>query len=90
MRETAAEIDAQPRDSCALACARARLSVEAAASQVLERAGRALGAGPLCRDAGFARVMADLPVFIRQSHAERDQAALGRLVCNQEEPPWQL
>lgn len=90
LRDTATLIDANPADSCALACARARLAVEAAASEVLTRAGRALGAGPLCRDAGFAQVMADLPVFIRQSHAERDQAALGRLVCNQEEPPWQL
>lgn len=90
LRDTAAIIDANPADACALACARARLAVEAAASEVVTRAGRALGAGPLCRDAGFAQVMADLPVFIRQSHAERDQAALGRLVCNQEEPPWQL
>ncbi|KRC70159.1 acyl-CoA dehydrogenase [Achromobacter sp. Root83] len=90
LRETAAEIDAHPRDSCALACARARLSVEAAASQVLERAGRALGAGPLCRDAGFARMMADLPVFVRQSHAERDQAAHGAAVLAHEGAPWAL
>lgn len=90
LRDTAALIDANPADACTLACARARLAVEAAASEVMTRAGRALGAGPLCRDAGFAQVMADLPVFIRQSHAERDQAALGRLVRNQEEPPWQL
>ncbi|AUA57882.1 sulfur acquisition oxidoreductase, SfnB family [Achromobacter spanius] len=90
LRDTAALIDANPKDACALACARARLAVEAAANEVITRAGRALGAGPLCRDAGFAQVMADLPVFIRQSHAERDQAALGRLVRNQEEPPWQL
>ncbi|MFF7056418.1 acyl-CoA dehydrogenase [Achromobacter spanius] len=90
LRDTAAFIDANPADACALACARARLAVEAAATEVITRAGRALGAGPLCRDAGFAQVMADLPVFIRQSHAERDQAALGRLVRNQEETPWQL
>lgn len=90
LRETAAAIDAAPADSCTLACARARLAVEAAATDIVTRAGRALGAGPLCRDAGFARVMADLPVFIRQSHAERDQAALGRLVREQEDNPWQL
>jgi len=90
LRETAAQIDAHPRQSCAMACARARLAVEAAAAVVVERAARALGAGPLCRDAGFAQVMADLPVFIRQSHAERDQAAHGQAVLNHEGAPWAL
>ncbi len=36
---------------------------------------------PLCRDARFARALADLPVFLRQSHAERDLASLGELVA---------
>lgn len=89
LREAAADIDAHPRDACALSCARARLAVESAAAQVLERAGRALGAGPLCRNAAFAQVMADLPVFIRQSHAERDQAAHGAAILKQE-TPWAL
>jgi hypothetical protein len=35
----------------------------------------------LCRNARFARALADLPVFLRQSHAERDLAALGELVA---------
>jgi hypothetical protein len=56
---------------------RARLSVESAATTVIEHATRALGAGPLCRDAHFARMVADLPVFLRQSHAERDLQTLG-------------
>ncbi|WP_312430153.1 acyl-CoA dehydrogenase [Achromobacter sp.] len=90
LRETAAEIDARPLDACALACGRARLAVEAAASVVVERASRALGAGPLCRDADFAQVMADLPVFIRQSHAERDQAAHGQAVLSDEGVRWAL
>lgn len=90
MRETAARIDAYPREDCALACARARLAAESAATQVMEHAARALGAGPFCRDAGFAQMMADLPVFIRQSHAERDQAAHGVVVCQQENAPWDL
>jgi hypothetical protein len=41
-----------------------------------------LGAGPYCKDRQFARLIADLPVFLRQSHAERDLAALGRQVIN--------
>jgi hypothetical protein len=34
--------------------------------------------------------MADLPVFIRQSHAERDLATLGGLLLDAEEAPWTL
>jgi hypothetical protein len=34
--------------------------------------------------------MADLPVYLRQSHAERDLAALGQWVLDAEEPPWTL
>lgn len=69
---------------------RARLAVEAAAAEVLCHATRALGAGPLCRNADFARLAADLPVFLRQSHAERDLATLGGLLTQQEEAPWAL
>jgi len=57
---------------------------------VLAHAGRALGAGPLCRDARVARAMADLPVFLRQSHAERDLAGLGETVLPLQESPWAL
>ncbi|APA86898.1 acyl-CoA/acyl-ACP dehydrogenase [Paraburkholderia sprentiae WSM5005] len=77
LRETAAWIDARPADDAQTRALRARLAVEQAANAVIEHATRALGAGPLCRNARFARALADLPVFLRQSHAERDLAALG-------------
>lgn len=77
LREAAAWIDRHPTADAQLIAMRARLAVERAATEVVQRAGRALGAGPLCRDAGFARAMADLPVYLRQSHAERDLAQLG-------------
>ena len=87
---SAAAIDANPHgDACALAL-RVRLTVEAAASTVLEHANRALGAGPLCRDAWFARMAADLPVFLRQSHAERDLATLGSSLSATGVSPWAL
>lgn len=93
MREAAAAIDRAPTaDAMALALS-VRLSVEAAATLVLAQAGRALGPGPMCKDARIARLFADLPVFIRQSHAERDQEALGRLVAAaaaEGEAPWTL
>ncbi|WP_233849136.1 acyl-CoA dehydrogenase family protein [Paraburkholderia sp. HD33-4] len=82
LRETAAWIDAQPSADAQTRVLRARLTVEESASAVIDHATRALGAGPLCRDARFARALADLPVFLRQSHAERDLATLGeRLVA---------
>jgi len=89
---TAAEaIDACPGEPCAHAVRRARLAVEAAAETVLLHASRALGAAPMCKDARFAHMMADLPVFIRQSHAERDLAAHGLAVTQRvEEGPWTL
>lgn len=93
LRESAAAIDRHPeRDALALAL-RARLAVEAAATRVLAVATRALGAGPLCRDARFARLAADLPVFLRQSHAERDLAALGlhlTSIANIKDTAWTL
>ena len=90
LRETAAFIDREPHAD-AMACAmRARLAAEHAAAVVVERAGRALGAGPLCRDAHFAQLMADLPVFIRQSHAERDEASLAERVIEEERISWQV
>ncbi|MGK5080852.1 acyl-CoA dehydrogenase [Janthinobacterium sp. HLX7-2] len=90
LREAAAEIDRHPqRDAMGLAL-RVRLAVEDTATLVLHQATRALGAGPLCRDAQFARLAADLPVFLRQSHAERDQALLGSIIAGAEEHPWSL
>jgi alkylation response protein AidB-like acyl-CoA dehydrogenase len=90
LRAAAAAIDAAPAaDTMALAL-RTRLAVERAATEVIALATRALGAGPLCRDAHFARMVADLPVFLRQSHAERDLAALGAVLTTTPESPWTL
>jgi len=76
----AAEVDADPDGPDArLRAARLRARVEAGATEVLDRVGRALGAGPLCLDPVQAQRAADLPVYLRQSHAERDLAGLGEL-----------
>ena len=90
LREAAAWIDAQPEADAQTVALRARLVVEQAAEQVMSHAGRALGAAPFCRDRHFARAMADLPVYLRQSHAERDLAALGALAAAAGEEPWML
>lgn len=90
MREAAAAIDRAPQADAMAAALTVRLAVEAVATLALTQVGRALGPGPMCKDARMARLFADLPVFIRQSHAERDQEALGRLAAATAEAPWTL
>ncbi len=76
----AREIDEHPddRDTAVLRARRVRAVVEAAATATLDHVGRALGAAPLALDAEHATAVADLTVYLRQSHAERDLAAAGR------------
>jgi alkylation response protein AidB-like acyl-CoA dehydrogenase len=78
----AAQIDADPFDranTAQLVARRVRSIVEHAADEAITRTGRALGPGPLCQDGRHAQRVADLSIYIRQSHAERDLAELGRL-----------
>lgn len=90
LRFSALHIDAHPEDNAELLARRARAVVEQSAEQVMREVGRALGAGPFCKDRHFARLSADLPVFLRQSHAERDLAALGQLIAEQSGEAWTL
>lgn len=91
LRIAAAEIDADPADrggDAALRAMRARAAVERVSTLVLDHVGRALGAGPLCHDARHARRVADLTVYLRQHHGDRDLAALGAsLVAPPESTP---
>jgi hypothetical protein len=80
----AAAFDTDPGDHSGRAAAvarRTRAVVEAAATETIERVGRALGAAPLALDGAHARRVADLQLYLRQSHADRDLVALGRLVA---------
>lgn len=79
LRNAAVQLDQSPLADAEHLARRCRASVEACVDTVISHVGRALGAGPYCKDTGFARLMADLPVFLRQSHAERDLATLGQL-----------
>lgn len=90
LRQSAAWIDAHPETDASAVALRVRLGAEESATLVLAEVGRALGATPFCRDAKFARAAVDLPVFIRQSHAERDLASLGERVLESGAPPWRL
>ena len=83
LQVAAAQIDGDPQDAghAEARARRLRARVEAGAAEVLDRVGRALGAGPLCLDPVHAQRAADLPVYLRQSHAERDLADLGALAA---------
>ena len=86
--ETAGWLDAHPSVPAVEPALRVRAAADDTARLVLDAAGRALGAGPLCREHRLAQQFADLPVFIRQAHAERDLAELARLVAT--DPGWAL
>ncbi|MDI9950550.1 MULTISPECIES: acyl-CoA dehydrogenase family protein [Rhodococcus] len=86
LESAAGEVDASPLDrkSAQVRAFRVRALIERTASEVIDRVGRALGAAPLATDADHARNVADLLVYIRQSHAERDLATLGALVAGED------
>ncbi len=90
MRETAHWIDEHPTADASAMALSVRLAAEGSARLVLDEVGRALGATPFCRDADFAQMAADLPVFVRQSHAEQDFAALGERLVSPGGPTWAL
>lgn len=89
----AAAFDVDPHDragSARLTSMRARAVVERTATEVVERTGRALGAAPLALDPAHGRRVADLGLYLRQSHAERDLEELGRAGLDAGAPPWDL
>ena len=83
LQAAAAAIDAGRADGPAGAALalRVRAVVANAAQTALDRAARGLGPAPLALDEEHARRVADLQIYLRQHHAERDDAALGRLVA---------
>jgi alkylation response protein AidB-like acyl-CoA dehydrogenase len=76
LRDAAADVDAGVDDPERLAL-RARSVVALSVEQVLRTAGHALGPAPLAFDPDFAARVADLELYVRQHHGERDLAALG-------------
>ncbi|MCV2491384.1 acyl-CoA dehydrogenase family protein [Geodermatophilus sp. YIM 151500] len=82
LRVAAAEVDAGPGDlpAARVRAMRVRALAARGAEDVLRLVGHALGPGPLAHDAEHARRVADLTVYLRQHHAERELAALGDLL----------
>lgn len=88
----AAEIDAGRATGAdgALLASRVRQVVADTCEEVSRCLAHALGPGPLAHEARHARRVADLALYLRQHHAERDQAALGAALLERDpsSPPW--
>ncbi len=56
---------------------RVRGTVAQICTEVLQVVGEATGPGPLTQDVGHAQAAADLQVYLRQHHGDRDDARLG-------------
>jgi hypothetical protein len=88
--ESALRIDAgADTDELPVLMMRARAIVADAVETTISAAAHALGPAPLALDEEHARRVADLQIYVRQHHAERDLAALGReLLRVGADAPW--
>ncbi len=83
------QIDLEPTDA-ETALQRAlivRHLIERAATEVIDRIGRATGPRPFAFDAEISRRLAEVQLYIRQCHAERDLDTLGRAIREHAPPP---
>jgi hypothetical protein len=67
---------------------RVRGAVARTVEEVLTRSAHNRGPGPLTADERHARRVADLAVYVRQHHAERDDASLGKALLAGGVRPW--
>lgn len=82
LASTAQLVDSDPNSGCSqLWARRLRAAAETAVDEAIIRTARALGPAPLAQDSAHARRVADLSMYVRQSHAEKDLAALGKLAA---------
>ncbi|GEL23402.1 hypothetical protein PSU4_23560 [Pseudonocardia sulfidoxydans NBRC 16205] len=79
---TAAALDDDPADPHRDAVWTARAAVESVCRRVLDVAPRLAGVAALTRGGPLAGRLADLGVYVRQHHGERDLAALGAAVLD--------
>lgn len=82
-------IDENPTANAERLAFQLRTATEIAARHVIDLTTRALGAAAYCKDRGMAQRLADLPVFLSQSHAERDWQHLGEIAA-EETAAWEL
>jgi hypothetical protein len=88
LAEAAHLIDAGTVHDGPILAKRARAAVAAACEGILQLAGHAMGPAPLAMNATHAKRVADLQLYIRQHHAEKDDASLGNALAAAGAPPW--
>lgn len=81
---TAVDAGRASGEAGAMLALRVRTVVAGCVEQVLRVADHALGPAPLALEEEHARRVDDLRLYVRQHHAERDEAALGRAVLGQD------
>ncbi|MCW0212077.1 MAG: acyl-CoA/acyl-ACP dehydrogenase [Pseudonocardia sp.] len=77
LARTAEQIDADPKADHRTAAWTARAAAERTCRTVLDLAPRTAGVAALSRGGTLAQRLADLGMYVRQHHGERDLAALG-------------
>lgn len=75
-------------DEPAIIARRVRNLVAGTVETTLMHAAHGLGPAPLALDEEHARRVADLQIYVRQHHAERDEASLGRDLAARGRQPW--
>jgi alkylation response protein AidB-like acyl-CoA dehydrogenase len=81
--------DASAQEPPGLVAARTRSVVAESVEKVLTVADHAMGPGPLATDPEHVQRVSDLRLYVRQHHAERDVASLGRqLLAAGPGSPW--
>lgn len=88
LRDAADAIDTTRDVDGPLLALRVRGIVARTCEEVITRVGHALGPAPLAMHAEHAKRVSDLQLYIRQHHAERDDAAQGSLLVASEAHPW--
>jgi hypothetical protein len=83
LRDTANELDAAPEDNHHLAVAAVRCAVERLCRETVDRVPRILGPGFWSGDRELAGQLADLQMYVRQHHGERDYAELAAAVLRE-------
>lgn len=89
LAEAATLVDEAPDDvDGSVLAKRVRSTVAAACESVLAHVAHALGPAPLALDDEHAKRVADLELYVRQHHAEKDLASLGSALARSGKAPW--
>ncbi len=88
LQDAARRVDDPEYPDGPLLAKRVRGLVSRSCEEIMLRAGHVTGPGPLTSDLQHAKQVTDLHLYIRQHHAERDDASLGNILVTSGNAPW--